>query len=468
MAPPSVTIIEETRVAAAAAADGGTTREPSVLFKLSALDAQWITLPLIQRVLVFDAGAGDIPPFDAVVASLRASLSATLARLIPLAGRIVHLPDSGDAAIDCSQNGGGVRFVVAECDGVDATRLAGDADHDVEAFERLAPVLEAEVLPAETMAVQVTRLAGAGGEERGGGVAIGVAMHHAVVDGRSVWRFIEAWAAACRGDEAWREEAAAATFDRAAVAIPGGEELARGVLRNYAPNLPVATVPEFLVKGRLKLSRRTFTVAPPQIHRLKHRIISAAAGVNPSTFVTLASLAWVSFVKTKHAAGEIADDDDVHLFFFIDIRGRAAAVDPPVSDSFFGTCISGCLAAAAARDLVADCGDAGLAAAAAAVQGEVRRAAEDPLARWEWMSLVGRVPLDRLVNMSGSTRFPAYEAADFGWGSPARTELVTMNHDGQVVLVAAAAGGGGGVQASVAMKPAQMEAFTSEFESYLG
>jgi hypothetical protein len=33
--------------------------------------------------------------------------------------------------------------------------------------------------------------------------------------------------------------APASTFDRSCVRLPGGEELARSVLRKYAPNLPV-------------------------------------------------------------------------------------------------------------------------------------------------------------------------------------------------------------------------------------
>ncbi|KAL6659376.1 hypothetical protein ACP70R_003416 [Stipagrostis hirtigluma subsp. patula] len=177
------------------------------------------------------------PPFASVVAALRASLAETLARFPPLAGRIVHLPSTGDAAIDCTERGvaGGVRFLVAEsdADGADAARLARDPDHDVEAFRLLAPTLDAGELPAETMAAQVTRLPG-------GGVALGVAMHHAAVDGRSVWRFLQAWAAACRGEGEADAAAAPPTFDRAAVRLPGGEELARSVLRKYAPDLPKA------------------------------------------------------------------------------------------------------------------------------------------------------------------------------------------------------------------------------------
>lgn len=223
-----------------------------------------------------------------------------------------------------------------------------------------------------------------------------------------------------------------------------------------------ATVAQFLI--RPKLSRRTFTVAPEHIHRLKQRIAdlmsspsSAQAATAPSSFVAVAALAWVSFVRSKHPV-VISSDDEVYLFFFIDCRGRRG-MDPPVGEDYFGTCISGCLARATARDLLAE---DGVAAAAAAVQEEVQRAAEDPLAGWDWMDLVSCIALDRLVNMSGSTRFPAYEVADFGWGPPSRTELVTMNHDGQVVLVAAK-GGGGGVQASVSLHPDHVDAYKSHF-----
>ncbi|XP_040251937.2 malonyl-CoA:anthocyanidin 5-O-glucoside-6''-O-malonyltransferase [Aegilops tauschii subsp. strangulata] len=204
-----------------------------LLFRLFALEAPWIMLPVIQRVFLFDNAGGQHPPFASLVGSLRASLVATLARLPPLAGRIVFLPSTGDAAIDCSASeGSGMRFIVAESDDADAGRLAGDAYHDVDTFKAFVPKLKVDALPAEVLAVQVTRLKG--------GVAVGVAMHHAVVDGRSVWRFLQAWAAACRGDDAAAEAVVAGlTFDRAVIALPSGGELTRSMLRNYAPNLPL-------------------------------------------------------------------------------------------------------------------------------------------------------------------------------------------------------------------------------------
>ncbi|OEL27362.1 hypothetical protein BAE44_0011620 [Dichanthelium oligosanthes] len=454
--PPSVKVIEDARIAVPP-----TAALPPEPLRLSALDAQWITLPLIQRLLIFvDDGTGNIPPFAAAVDALRASLAETVARFVPLAGRIVHQADTGDAAIDCTEAGvgEGVRFLVAEMsEDVDAGRLAGDEDHDAEAFGLLVPVLDAGQLPAETMAAQVTRLRG--------GLALGVAMHHAVADGRSVWTFLEAWAAACRGDgDADGAAAEPPAFDRAAIKLPGGEELARVVLRKHAPNLPMAAVAGHLI--RPNLSRRTFAIAAQDMRRLKQRIAELspsehAAAAPPSSFVAVAALAWVSFVRAKHPAGLVSPGDEVYLFFFADCRAR---LDPPPGDHYFGTCISGCLARATARDLLAG---NGVGVAAALVAEEVRRAAEDPLAGWDWMSTANGVSMDRLVNLAGSTRFPAYEAADFGWGPPGRTELVTMNQEGQVVLVAGKKKGGG-VQASVSLHPAHMAAYKSHFLSYLG
>ncbi|CAO2168194.1 unnamed protein product [Urochloa humidicola] len=462
--PPSFKVIEEVRVTVPA-----TAALPPEPLRLSVLDVQWVTLPLIQSLFIFVDGAGSTPPFQSAVAALRASLAETLALFPPLAGRIVHQPATGDAAIDCTATGvaaaGGVRFLVADEVDADAARLAEDEEHDVAAFTRLVPALDAGRLPAETMAAQVTRL------HRG--LALGLAFHHAVADGRSAFMFQVAWAAACRGDAAAvaAVQAPPLTFDRAVIDIPNGDELARAVLRKHAPDLPVTAVAGHLI--RPNLSRRTFTIAAQEMRRLKQRIIAdlslspsaqsaAATAAPPSSFVAVAALAWVSFVQAKHPAGIVSGDDEVYLFFFADCCTR---LNPPPGDHYFGTCISGCLARAVARDLLAE---NGVGVAAALVAAEVRRAAEEPLAGWDWMSTVEGVNRDRMVNLAGSTRFPAYEATDFGWGSPGRNELVTMNQDGQVLLVARKKGGGsaGGVQASVSLHPAHMDAYKSHFLSY--
>ena len=462
---------------------------PSRPIKLNAMEVQWVVAPVLQHLLLFE---GDqLPPFDDVVRSLKSSLAATLATHAPLAGKLHHLTETGEVAIRCSAADEGVRFVVAETD-ADARRLACDEDHDVLTFEGLVPEVDMYRLPAPLLAVQATRLGG------GGGVALGFTVHHAVADGRSLWRFVEAWAAACRGDAPPEPPPC---FDRSRVGLPGGEELARSVVRNYMPDLPVVRafpraqrmwlpshlshldlgfdfvattphhqvpMPAILKQDRLLFTRRTFTLDAARIARLKQRIVrlgeahGAPLRRPPSSFVAVVSLAWTCAVRCR----SFPADDNVFLFFLADARDR---LDPPAGADYFGTCLTGCLVKLPARELRAE---RALAAAAVAVQDAIREMAEDPLGSspgWEFLKLAGdrTVPIDRVVNVSGSAGFMAYEVADFGWGRPRRTENVRMNHDGQVALVRAR--DGGGVQVAVSLlQRAHVDAFKSELLKLLG
>lgn len=87
------------------------------------------------------------------------------------------------------------------------------------------------------------------------------------------------------------------------------------------------------------LPRRTFTMTAQHIRRQKQRIddLTGSSATTPSTFVTVAALAWVSFVRSKHPI-VISIDHDVYLSFFVDCRGRrCGGIDPPISEDYFGT-----------------------------------------------------------------------------------------------------------------------------------
>ncbi|KAF0890830.1 hypothetical protein E2562_004311 [Oryza meyeriana var. granulata] len=398
----------------------------------------------MQHVLFYEVAG--LPPFDSVVRSLQSSLNATLESFAPLAGKLAYLEDTGDVAIACSASDG-VKFVTAESD-ADARRLAGDELHDLQTFEQLVPELDMSKLPTSVLAVQATRLKG--------GLAVGVKVHHGIADGKSFWIFVEAWAAACRGET----PAATPCFDRSVIKWPGGEEIARSVLRTYAPNLPVVPELGLLTEERKRLTRRTFTVDAQQLEHLKHRITrdgeaqSAPLHRPPSSFVAVIAMAWTFLARCKTSA---ADDGDVFLFFLADVRER---LDPPIDAGYFGTCLTGCLVRLPARDVHSD---SALAAAASSIQEEILKLAEDPRAGWEFMSLMKKtgIDMDRTMNVSGSPVFRPYDVADFGWGKPRRTEPIRMNHDGQVALVRDK--DGRGVQVSVSLhQPAHMVAFKSE------
>ncbi|XP_051219798.1 malonyl-CoA:anthocyanidin 5-O-glucoside-6''-O-malonyltransferase-like [Lolium perenne] len=260
---------------------------PPEPIKLTAMEALWVVIRMLQHVLLYHDA--DMPPFDDILHSLKSSLATTLGSFAPLAGRLVHLKDTGDVGISCSRSDG-VRFVVAESD-ADIRRLAGDEEHDVRVLEGLVPAVDMSELPTAVLAVQATRFQG--------GFAVGLTVHHGVADGRSLWTFVEAWASACRG----QIPAATPTFDRSLIKLPGGEELASSILQKIAPNLPSAALASPIGEDIARFTRRTFTLDAHDIQRLKQRIVDLgeAHGTplprSPSAFAAIVALAWTCFAR---------------------------------------------------------------------------------------------------------------------------------------------------------------------------
>lgn len=201
---------------------------PADTIPLSFMDANWIHLPYMQPLFLYPQPNNHLP-FSSIVHSLKSSLSQTLLKFLPLAGRLAYLP-SGNVGIDCTNPN--VEFTVTESN-ADVNMLVGDPVHDSRAFIELVPEIDRSALPVPTMAVKVTGFAG-------GGVAVGLALHHAVMDGNGVMQFLAAWSAQCRGEEV--ENSAVPVHDRSLIRHPRGEEIARMFLKKKAPDLPKVSV----------------------------------------------------------------------------------------------------------------------------------------------------------------------------------------------------------------------------------
>ncbi|XP_010917117.1 malonyl-coenzyme A:anthocyanin 3-O-glucoside-6''-O-malonyltransferase-like [Elaeis guineensis] len=425
----------------------GPSPPPGDTVRLSFFDTLWVVVPPIQRLFLYPDAA---LPYASIVDSLKSSLSRTLPLFHPFAGNLTYLPAYGDAVIDCSTSAApAVSFLEAESD-LDIRRLAEDETHDLESFLQLVPDLGGvRELPAPVLAVQVTEFAG-------GGVAVGLAVHHAVTDGKGIWRFVESWAAACRG----RGDPPGPTplHDRAIIRHRTGDDIARLLLRRMAPALPKIAGPivSFL-EDRFHHRRRTFTLAPAFIQSLKQRAVPQSTDVShcpittPSTFVAISAHAWLCIARAKALAGDAATT----LGLAADCRAR---LDPPLDEAYAGNCIRGCFAQATASELLAP---GGLALACERIRLAVRAGVGEPLREYEEsVEEYKRMPRASSVIVVGSPRFRVYET-DFGWGRPARVELVSMNHDGEVVLVAGREEGE--VQASVALSARPMDSFSKLF-----
>ncbi|XP_052158592.1 anthocyanin 5-aromatic acyltransferase-like [Oryza glaberrima] len=450
--------------------------------RLSFYDVMFVSMMPIQRLFFYEGAA--LPPFPSLVGSLRSSLAAALAAFLPLAGKLTFRAALGDVVLDYSAAAvpPGVKFVEAEYGSSDEIsafdamrRLAGDVEHNVEAFMELVPELEVEQLPAPVLAVQVTRPAfrNDDGDDAVGVVAVGVSVHHAVADGQSLWQFMKAWSAAAMVGSPAAPGLLPPTFDRALIRHPRSEELASKFLQLSSPTLPevkLSRVAADVIKGQ---RTRTFLLRADQIGSLKRRISRRIAAGEPpretaspvTAYVAIASLVWTSVVRAKpHDAA-----DEAYLMVTADCRRR---LRPPIDPGYFGNCVAACYARAnvgALRRGGGDNGgdDEGLARAAAAIGAAIREQLEDPLGGdiEGWLQFHLSLPAARLTAVGSSHRFMAYET-DLGWGAPSRVELVSPFARELVMLLGAA---GGGVQVSVSLDEAHMDAFeTSWFQTAAG
>lgn len=200
---------------------------------LSPFDAMFVSLRPLLHVYLFPSS----PALTGKLAeSLKSSLAGTLPAFHPFAGELTYLPSSHTIAVVYPENPS-VPFVEAETD-LDMETLLEAEELDTEALRLLVPDIRRDALPAPVMAVQVTQVKG--------GVALGVALHHAVADGSGLFHFMQAWTAASCGSRRTRP---LPLHDRNFVLLDGDEEFYRAVLRVYGPNLP-------RVCECLKLSRK--------------------------------------------------------------------------------------------------------------------------------------------------------------------------------------------------------------------
>ncbi|XP_051115197.1 spermidine hydroxycinnamoyl transferase-like [Andrographis paniculata] len=132
----------------------------------------------------------DPPPPEfrtSVFQTLKASLSKSLVAFYPLAGRLSRADRPGRYQIHCNAAG----ILLAEAESASAVKDLADSD-----LRPLVPSVDFKTTAAAEyplLVAQVTRFAC-------GGVSVGVAMSHAVVDGIAAANFIRQWARVSRGE----------------------------------------------------------------------------------------------------------------------------------------------------------------------------------------------------------------------------------------------------------------------------
>ncbi|MCL7051672.1 hypothetical protein MKW94_029940 [Papaver nudicaule] len=391
-------------------------------FKLSLIDQ--LLPPFYVPIVIFYPASDDhgtnsnIHDQSSKSELLKKSLSETLTRFYPIAGRI-----RDNILIDC--NNEGVDYIEAKVNGVMSDFMSVDVVHQLHPSH----IMLDDVAKEAQLAVQVNLF-------DCGGIGISISMSHKIVDACTAITFINGWAATARA--APRHEILYPTFDSAAIfpALPPGVQVSSLESDDSVQGENVVT--------------KMFVFTAPKIAALRARIAELRSGNVLSKYPTrteaLSALIWKSFIETsrvkaarKHALSPAPRKPIVKSVanYAVNLRTR---LNPPLPQASFGNIL---------MDATAE--------STTTIDGENTHEFVDTLARLigqlrlgvsringdyirklqegdvEFLKSLDEISHDssgegeekvQICWISSLCRFPFYEA-DFGWGKPSWVALNT-------------------------------------------
>ncbi|KAI3896281.1 hypothetical protein MKW92_001545 [Papaver armeniacum] len=389
-------------------------------FKLSLLDQ--LLPPFYVPIVIFYPAGDDyetnnnIHDQSSKSEVLKKSLSETLTRFYPIAGRI-----KDNILIDC--NNEGVDYIEAKVNGIMSDFMSVDVVHQLHPSH----IMLDDVAKEAQLAVQVNLF-------DCGGIAISISMSHKIVDACTAITFINGWAATARA--APKQEIVCPTFDSAAIfpALPPGVQVSSLESDDSVQGENVVT--------------KMFAFTAPKIAALRARIAEVRSSSNglskyPTRTEALSALVWKSFIKTsrvkaarKYALSPASTKPVIKSIanYAVNLRTR---LNPPLPQISFGNILMD--ATAESTTTIDDDNSHEFADTLAGLIGQLRLGVSkingDYIRKLQEGDLAFLKSLDEASHdsngervqicwISSLCRFPFYEA-DFGWGKPSWVALNT-------------------------------------------
>ncbi|KAJ1284840.1 hypothetical protein BS78_03G235800 [Paspalum vaginatum] len=421
---------------------------PETSLPLTFFDIIWLHSPPVERLLVYRlAPDADVAT---IISKLKDSLQKAVEAFYPLSGRLRLAPGTSNRYELYYRPGDAVTFTVAECDNDDVNidDLVTDDPREVSKIATMVPPLPEG---GGLFALQATLLS----ERRG--LAIGVIVHHAACDGSGSTHFLHTWAASCSGAEA-PPPPPPPVIDRTLLSDP------RGLYDVFSEDAPSADEMEFVKMSDDQLLA-TFALSKGDLQRVKDIVAEEAArrGVKPprcSSLVATFAFVWSCYLRGKETGGAGAGDDRMTcLLFPVDHRSRMM---PPLPDKYFGNCVGPAFAMAPKGELAA-AGASGLLSACAAVASAIDEAVSGTgtSSMDVWMDRIRKVLPLGVLTVAGSPKFRVYEL-DFGFGRPAKVDIVSVARTG-AVAVAESPTSAGGIEVGVSLQRTGMDRYRKCF-----
>lgn len=445
-AAPSLRIIETTHVSPPA----GLVPETST--PLTFFDVLWLNSTPVQRLFFYPYQVSTAQFTSSCLPVLKSSLSVVLQSFFPFAGNIRLIPGTIDRYEIHYKEGDSVVFVAAESD--DHHEVFGDGPREMSKLKKLVPPLsknESDDLQP-VLAIQATIFPCHG-------VVIGITVNHSTCDGNGSVNFMRTWATICRVSNSVMTHA------------PAQPVVDRSIIPDRDGSLYTTFVKNLLRIKDFKLIETdenevfylaSFTLKQEHVRLLKDKFMHEAENrkvtTRCSTVVVTYAFIWVGYLKAKSTMSET---EDTHCIFAVDHRQR---FQPAIPENYFGNCIGPCFIHANVKDLLSPNGFFEACQAIGNAFEEVKRVGISDAKNW--MKKAQETAAKKPLSAAGSPRFRVYDV-DFGWGKPAKVDIVSIAYSG-AMAVAESREEQGGVEIGLQFTQQEMEVFRDYYFSNLG
>ncbi|KAH6777581.1 hypothetical protein C2S52_006954 [Perilla frutescens var. hirtella] len=357
---------------------------------------------------------------------LKKSLSETLSRFYPLAGRLID-----NLYVDCNDRGTPFFEAEANCD---LSQVI--TNPDPENMKKFLPYKLNESQDI-CMAVQATYF-------HCGGLAVGLLISHKIADASSLTLFSNTWSAVSRNGDG------------------GGVPFPKFDGATYFPPHDVSGFSPS-TEGMMKeeLTTRIFTFPAAKISVLRERFSGGSGGLpgrRPSRVEALSAFIWTRFIS----ATGVKADQNIKTYIVNQAVNLRTRVDPPLSEYHFGNLIWASIARLAADDDDVEVINKFREAMKAVISAgyDVAKLKELNLMK----EMMGQARKGELVSLSFTSYcgFAVYEV-DFGWGKPDWVGLPGLPYK-NFVIFKDTKGGDDGIEAMVHLRKRDMQKFEDDLE----
>ncbi|CAA7056872.1 unnamed protein product [Microthlaspi erraticum] len=360
---------------------------------LTPWDLFLLQLCYLQRGLLFPKPDSKI---DDILSRLKTSLSIALDHFYPFAGRLVKVKnDDGSVSFSVNCDGSGVKFVHASATSIqlsDIVDYSGSVDGFVSFLFPANGIKNCQGVSNPLLMVQVTELKD--------GIFIGLGYNHTVADGKSVWKFINAWSEICSSKDMME--------------IPTHHLVLKGWFLDgidYPIHIPdEAKAPSYVVTTTwTSLQEKVFHLTKENVLKLKAKANDEAGPGKISSLQAVLAHIWRSILRNSGVNRE----EETHCRVPVDMRLR---LEPPLEQECFGNVSQTGIAATTVGELL----DHDLGWAALLINNMVGSQKNETFKTFaeSWVKNDNQIGFgSNSLVVTSSPWFNVY-SNDFGWGKP--------------------------------------------------